>query len=62
MNNKGIWRRRNRTIGVDERDTAECSECGYMIDLRYWFLHKPPLYCPGCGARMEEEKDGEKNG
>ena len=29
---------------------GECSNCGYLIDIREEFK-----YCPNCGARMDEE-------
>ena len=29
---------------------GECSNCGYLIDIREEFN-----YCPNCGARMDEE-------
>lgn len=30
---------------------GECSNCGYLIDIREEFK-----YCPNCGARMDEER------
>lgn len=33
---------------------GECSNCGYLIDIREEFN-----YCPNCGAKMYEEDDDE---
>ena len=31
---------------------GECSNCGYLIDIRQGFN-----YCPNCGAKMEREEE-----
>ena len=40
-----------------ETDGAECSACGYTTINEYWaktYYH----YCPNCGAKMDEVKNG----
>lgn len=37
---------------LNANPVGECSACGWLIDYRDGFN-----YCPGCGARLEEEHE-----
>ena len=41
-----------------------CSECGaeFYDDIMEYCGDKCPKYCPDCGAKMVEEKDGDGDG
>ena len=49
---KGHW--------IDDK----CSVCGKgtedLISSREWYKNEEPIFCPFCGAKMVEPKDGEK--
>lgn len=44
--------------GMDEHPVFACSECGYQIYDLLDNVKERHHYCPNCGARMEEAKDG----
>jgi NADH pyrophosphatase NudC (nudix superfamily) len=57
----GLWIFQNRN-DEDGRRIYHCSECNFEIkvfpcNFLSWKMHEK--YCPGCGARMDGDSDGQ---
>ena len=41
--------------GIDEWQSARCSQCGKYHTTPYMYYFDNYKYCPNCGAKMEEQ-------